>query len=300
MSVRLFAAASAALFALSGCAATSTAADPGERYYVSVGDSYAAGYKPTGADGGGTSTDGFAYQVAEKTVVHGVPMRLANFGCSGVTTAQLRAEPGCAPVALAPGAPDYGGLSQARAAVKFMSENRGRVGLVTVVVGGNDVRPCLPIGATPRPDAIDCVTASVERLRTDLAAVLAELRAAAGPDVPIVGVSYPDMLLGYWVTAGAPGRDVAAASVGVFRDLVNPVLRAEYAKVGAEFVDVTEAAQGYVPLTQTTSVPGYGTVPTAVAGACLYTYFCQYGDVHPTADGHRLIAEHVVRAAHIA
>ncbi|OLR92445.1 GDSL-type esterase/lipase family protein [Actinokineospora bangkokensis] len=297
---RLFALAIAAVTAVSGCAVAATAADPGTRYYVSLGDSYAAGYRPTGTDSGGTSTDGFAYQVAEKTVVHGLPMQLANFGCTGVTSTQLRSEPGCAESALGPNPAPYGGLSQAAAAVEFVKQHKGRIGLVTVVVGGNDVRPCLPIQAAPRPDAVPCLQAAVQQLRTNLSAVLGALREAAGPDVPIVGLTYPDMLLGAWVSGGAGGQEIAAASVAVFRDLLNPALQAEYAAVGAEFVDVTSATDAYVPLAQTTTVPGYGVLPTAVAAACLYTYYCRYGDVHPTFDGHRVIAEHVVRAARIA
>ncbi|WP_197522963.1 GDSL-type esterase/lipase family protein [Actinokineospora pegani] len=300
MTIRHVVAAFAALAAVAGCSTTGSPAESGERYYVSIGDSYAAGYQPTSATSGTTSTEGFAYQVAEKTRVHGVPMRLANFGCSGVTSGQVLDEPGCDPAALGPDPADYGGLPQARAATRFVAEHRGRVGLITVVVGGNDIRPCLPIGAPLRDDALDCVDDAVSRLRGNLAELLTELRAAAGPDVPIIGLTYPDMLLGAWLRDGQRGKDIAAASVGVFRDRLNTALREEYSEVGAEFVDITAATGAYTPLDATTTDPAHGVVPQAVAKACEFTHFCSVGDVHPTVHGHTLIAERVVRAAHIA
>ena len=287
----------AVLAALGACSAppdptppapsSTTSTPPADRVYVSLGDSYATGYRP--ADAGapaGAGRDGFAYVVAERS-----DLRLVNLACSGATSAQLRAEPGCAPANRGPDAPDPAGRTQLDAAVRTLREHQGRVGLVTVVIGGNDLAPC----AQAR-DPLTCASQAVAATRANLAATLPALREAAG-DAPIVGLTYPDVFLGAWVSPEFPnGQDLARLSVSLFRDFFNAALKSEYEKVGAEFVDVTAATGGYGPLTETTQDPAYGTIPTPVAKVCALTYFCEHTDVHPTPEGHEAIATAVLAA----
>ncbi|WP_222598162.1 GDSL-type esterase/lipase family protein [Lentzea tibetensis] len=254
---------------------------PGERVYVSLGDSYATGYRPAQASGTG---DSFAHLVATRS-----GMRLINLACSGATSAQMRVDPGCAPGNRAPGGPDPAGRTQLDAAVQVLRENQGRVGLVTVVIGGNDLAPC-----ATAPEPLVCTSRAVEEIRANLAAVLPALRAAAG-DARIVGLTYPDVFLGAWVSPDfRDGKNLAQLSVTLFRDVFNATLKAEYEKVGAEFVDVTATTGGYGPLTDVTQDPTYGPIPTPVAKVCALTYFCQHTDVHPTPAGHEAIASAVL------
>jgi lysophospholipase L1-like esterase len=293
---RRFALVAALLAVLAACTATpgptpptlssTTTAPPpsGDRVYVSLGDSYATGYRPAAAPA--SAGDGFAYLVAERA-----DLRLVNLACSGATSAQLRSEPGCAPANRGPGAPDPAGRTQLDAAVQTLREHRGRVGLVTVVIGGNDLAPC-----AQAEDALTCASQAVAAVRTNLAAVLPALRDAAG-DAPIVGLTYPDVFLGAWVSPAFPnGQDLARLSVSLFRDFFNAALRSEYEKVGAKFVDVTATTGGYGPLTETTQDPTYGPIPTPVAKVCALTYFCEHTDVHPTPAGHEAIASAVLTA----
>ena len=261
---------------------------PADGVYVSVGDSYATGWRPA-ADGtpAGASRDGFAYLVAERT-----GMRLVNVGCSGATTAGLRDRPGCGPANRAPGAPDPADRTQLDAAVAALRENQGRVGLVTVVIGGNDLTPCARAS-----DVLTCTSEAVADIQANLATILPVLREAAG-DAPIVGLTYPDVFLGAWVSPAFPdGQDLARQSVSLFRDFFNRVLAAEYAKVDAAFADVTAATGAYGPLTETTQDPEYGPIPEPVAKVCSLTYFCEHTDVHPTPAGHETIASAVLTAA---
>ncbi|MBB5959779.1 lysophospholipase L1-like esterase [Saccharothrix tamanrassetensis] len=273
--------------ATSTSASTNGSAPPAERVYVSLGDSYATGYRP--ADAGapaGASRDGFAYVVAGQS-----DLRLINLACSGATSAQLRGEPGCAPGNRAPDAPDPAGRTQLDAAVQTLREHQGRVGLVTVVIGGNDLAPCARAS-----DAVACASRAVADIRANLAAILPALREAAG-DTRIVGLTYPDVFLGAWVSPAFPdGQNLARLSVTLFRDVLNAALKAEYEKIGADFVDVTAATGGYGPLTETTQDPTYGAIPTPVAKVCDLTYFCRHTDVHPTAEGHQAIASAVLEA----
>ncbi|MFD0205545.1 GDSL-type esterase/lipase family protein [Saccharothrix carnea] len=256
---------------------------PTDRVYVSLGDSYATGYRPSNVPAGGP---GFAYLVAERS-----DLQLINLACSGATSAQLRAEPGCAPANRGPGAPDPAGRTQLDAAVQVLREHQGRIGLVTVVIGGNDLAPC----AQAR-DPLTCASQAVADVRANLAATLPVLREAAG-DAPVVGLTYPDVFLGAWVSPAFPnGQDLARLSVSLFRDFFNAALKSEYEKVGAKFVDVTAATGGYGPLTETTQDPAYGPIPTPVAKVCALTYFCAHTDVHPTPAGHETIADAVLTA----
>jgi lysophospholipase L1-like esterase len=274
------------LLVLTGACANAAAVVPADRLYVSIGDSYAAGYQPTA---GTTTRNGFAYQVAGRA-----GLRLVNYGCSGITSTALLHDPGCAQGARAPGGPEYAG-PQAAAALAFLRRYHTQVSLVTVVIGGNDLQPCLfAADGGERPDATACVTAAVATLRANLATLLTQVRAAVGPDVRVVGLTYPDVYLGAWVRGD---HKEATDSVGLFRNVLNPALRDRYTAAGATFVDVTAATGGYDPLTSTVDDPTYGTVPRPVARVCALTFSCSRADPHPTTEGHAAIATEVLAAA---
>jgi lysophospholipase L1-like esterase len=274
--------------ATSVAGSTAAGAPPAERVYVSLGDSYATGYRPAAAGTpAGASEDGFAYLVAGRS-----DLRLINVACTGATSAQVRDQPGCAPANRAPDAVDPAGRTQLDAAVRALREHQGRVDLVTVVIGGNDLAPCALV-----QQPLECATQAVAGIRANLASFLPALRDAAG-GAPIVGLTYPDVFLGAWVSPAFPnGQGLARLSVTLFQDLLNAGLRAEYEAVGAKFVDVTATTGGYGPLTEVTQDPEYGPIPTPVAKVCALTYFCRANDVHPTPEGHEAIATAVLATA---
>jgi len=269
---------------------TATTMPKANQYYLSLGDSYAAGFQPTGKGGvGHTTTNGFAYQLPGLASARGYQLTLVNFGCGGATTASMLNHHGC-PL-LGPGAPHYPHQSQAAAAEAFLTQHQGKIGLVTVSIGGNDVTAC-----TSDPDPISCVSKAVTSISTNLAVLLPALRAAAGPDVPIVGITYPDVILGDYLSAKASDRSLASLSVTAFMDLINPALQKQYEAVGASFVDVTSATGAYTPFAQTTHLSPYGMVPVAVARVCQLTFFCQYDDIHPRTVGYTEIATLIAAA----
>ena len=254
------------------------------QYYVSLGDSYAAGFQPTGPKGAGhTTTNGFAYQLPPLASARGYQLTLVNFGCGGATTASILHKRGC-PL-LGPGAPAYPRQTQAAAAEAFLTAHPGKIGLVTVSIGGNDLTAC-----ATSPDPISCVTKALATIDTDLGVLLPALRTAAGPNVPIVGTTYPDVILGDYLSANPASKSLASVSVVAFMNLINPALQKDYAAVGASFVDVTSATGAYTPFSQTTDLAPYGTIPVAVARVCQLTFFCQYQDIHPRTVGYTEIA----------
>ncbi|MGP8060758.1 MAG: SGNH/GDSL hydrolase family protein [Acidimicrobiales bacterium] len=283
-----------AAFVLAGLGAAGVGGSPGAgaqsttapQYYVSVGDSYAAGYQPTSATGGHSTTNGFAYQVVRLAAAKGYHYKLVNFGCGGATTTSILTSKGCARVLLGPGAPSYPTLTQAAAAEQFIRAHKGRIGLITVSIGGNDVTACAT-SATPIP----CVATAVRTIRDNLSTLVNGLRSAAGPKVRIVGTTYPDVILGEDLSTQPAQKNLATLSVVAFKTLINPALKAGYLEVGGQFVDVTAATGAYGPLTATTMLAPYGTIPVPVAKVCELTYFCQYHNIHPRTAGYTVIAK---------
>lgn len=254
---------------------------------MSIGDSYAAGFQPTGEGTGHSTRHGFADQTVRLARAKGYRLRLVNFGCAGATTASALHSPGCASHYPALGAPKYS-VPQADAAVAYLKAHAGDVALVTVSLGGNDIVPC-----SDHINAVSCLSSVLNRAQHNLDALLSRVRAAA-PRASIVGTTYPDVFLGKALSSDSTDQQLAKVSVLGFRQVVNPVLKAVYTKVGGRFADVTAATGGYLPLSRMTKFPPYGTIPVAVAKVCSLTYYCEYGDIHPRTRGYTVIAKLIV------
>lgn len=262
--------------------------------YVSIGDSYAAGLRPAAQGGTTTTRDAFPFRIAERATAAGRPLQLLDFACSGTTSTEMLHHDGCADWARAPGAPRYTD-PQAEAAVDALREHASHVRLVTVVIGGNDINTCLPANHDSlTPAAQECLRHVIAGIDTNVRTLLGRIRDVVGPDVPVVGLTYPDIFLGGYTFGDAPSRTFADASVAMFRDELNPTLRAAYAASGATFVDLTQVTGGYDPLDKTTLLPPYGTIPEPVARVCQLTFYCTNRDFHPTVAGHELIADQVL------
>jgi lysophospholipase L1-like esterase len=271
------------------CAAAASpvraARQPHGRYYVSLGDSYAVGFQPSPVPG---PTSGYTGTVARAT-----HLRLVNFGCGGATTTSILKTVGCAhpygPAAAA-GAVAYPHQTQAAAAIAFLRGHHGQIGLITVSIGGNDITDC---ATASNPTA--CVLSALPRVRHNVEVLASRLRAAAGRTVPIIGLTYPDVLLGLWVYPPShPNEALATLSVTAFKELVNPALASAYGAAGARFVNITKASGGYSPLTERMTLAPYGSVPVAVARTCALTWYCQEGNIHATTAGYALIGQAIV------
>jgi lysophospholipase L1-like esterase len=257
-------------------------------YYVSLGDSYSVGYQPTKG-----ATPGYATYVARHT-----GFTLANFGCAGATTTSLLTTVGC-PVVLphTAGGMTYSTTTQIAAATSFIAAHKGHVGLITVSIGGNDIVPCAKAS-----NPITCVGTAVTNIKTNVTSIASQLRAAAGPKVPIIGSTYPDVILGTYVyptnPASAAAINLANLSVVAFKALVNPALSHSYATSLGAFVDVTKATGGYSSLKRKVHTNQYGTIPVPVASVCTLTWFCAKGDIHPMNTGYTLIGKLIVAKYH--
>lgn len=252
-------------------------------YYVAVGDSYAEGYQPGYTDNSETLV-GYTNQVPA-LVASKKNLTLVNFGCGGATSNSILNSVSCG--APATNAPAYPTKTQTAAAVAFIKAHPGQIGLVTISIGGNDFDGCIN-DASP----VDCVNASMPVMKQNVNNLANQLRDAAGPTVPMIATTYPDVLLGAYLN-GSSGQSLANESVLAFSLIVNPYLKLAYVSSNTSFLDITAQTGAYLPLTQTTTLAPYGKIPQAVANVCTLTWFCTNGDIHPKAAGYTFIAHSV-------
>lgn len=258
-------------------------------YYVSLGDSYAAGNQPIASAWAHRDSNGFAYQVVKLARAKGYRLDLLNFGCGGATTMSVLNQVGCPVDNPGPDTTSYPAQTQTSAATRFISRHRGHIGLISVSIGGNDLLAC-----DTAAQLLSCAKSVLKPVKRNLTAFLGALRTSAGPGVPIIGITYPDIFLGSYLSPARSQKSLAVVSVTEFRDLFNPALRAAYSHAGGYFVDVTKATGAYTPFGRTTSYGRFGKIPVAVADVCVLTYYCQLQDVHPTTRGYNLIARLIV------
>ena len=234
-------------------------------YYLALGDSLAAG---VGASSGhGYVDDVFAFEQ------QGMPgLQLVNLSCSGATTdSVIHGGGGCT----------YDTGTQLGDAEAFLTAHLGEVAFITIDIGGNDVAGCffsIPMDAP-------CVAAALPGAVTNLTTILTGLRSAGGA-VPIVGMTYYDPFLAYWLQGGA-GMQAAHDSVKLVKS-ANRALKITYKKSKARVADGGKAF-----LMSKFSLKGSWlsqTVPVNVAQACLWTHMCTSNDFHANEAGHAALA----------
>jgi lysophospholipase L1-like esterase len=188
-----------------------------------------------------------------------------------------------------------GGTSQLDAAVAYLTANPGEVGLISIVVGANDVVACDP---TDPPEVLNaCVAAQLGQIGANLPPIVGTLQAAA-PGVPIVAMNYYNPNLAFWIT-GPAGQALATQSQALF-GAFNGTLQAVYGAFGVPVVDVAKAFK--------TSKDKGGDPPKNVREICKLTRMCEKSggsyilsdydpvapgpqtDIHPSDKGYRKIA----------
>jgi lysophospholipase L1-like esterase len=264
-------------------------------FYLSLGDSYSIGYQPNAPGGGGTP--GYTAYVAGK-----LKMNLENFGCGGATTNSILNTVGCGDPA-ATNAVAYPSTTQVQAAVNFIETpaNAGLVKLVTVSIGGNDITSCVSAG--DQTAITNCVVNNAGIAETNIKTLVSDLNTALNASgdsgARIIGITYPDVILGQYVNpGGTAGINLANLSVIAFDDIVNPDFKAAYASVSeGRFVNVTSAkykkakAGDDTPLTATTPLAPYGKIPRAVWEICTITWYCQLQNIHANTLGYQFIGK---------
>jgi lysophospholipase L1-like esterase len=250
----------AALCAALLTAAPSALADNARVYYVALGDSVAG------------IENGYPQQLTA-TLRHDTPkLELVNLSCGGESTASMitgyPATPPPIPATqhYGPACQTYPHGSQLDQAVAYLNAHRPFVRLITIDIGAADL---------PGFD----VEKGLVQIRRNLPVILAALRAAAGPNVPIVGMNYYSPYLVAWFDDPAFAHTLVDLTVQF-----NNGLEAIYQAAGSPVADVETAFS----LTDFTIQPDG--LPLNVERVCQWTLMCTAGDVHPNEEGSAVIA----------
>ena len=241
-------------------------------YYVSLGDSLAAGYQPDTRTNTSLSYTDQLYAKLKKQDPRLVHIKL---GCSGETTGTL----------INGGICSYpGATSQLDAAVKFLRAHRSEVRYVTLDIGANNVDGCLAGGTIDQA----CTTAGVATVATQLPQIAAALHRASGDGPRYAGMNYYDPFLAVWLT-GAPGQALAQQSTQL-STVLNGVIAKGLQRNGFAVADVAKAFSTD-DFTDQVALPGIGTVPLNVARICSWTWECTpLHDIHANPTGYGVLA----------
>jgi lysophospholipase L1-like esterase len=251
-------------------------------YYLSLGDSAAAGLQPNGW----RENRGYADQLFEQVRSGFTQLRLVKLGCSGETTEGLISGIGsfCG----------YPSGSQLNEAINFIQTHPGQVEFITLDIGGNDA---VFAGGCWDFDTgvldLACVQGRMPDVEANVAYIIQTLQAAA-PGVPIAGMSYWDFFLGYWVT-GQAGQTLAQTDEqGI--EAMNAGLVFTYQETGAIVADVAGLDSfNTSDFTDLVVTKEWGKIPVNVANDCAWTWFCTKPpigpDIHPNDRGYGVIAD---------
>jgi lysophospholipase L1-like esterase len=279
--VILAAAVAAMGMASAGLAVAASADPPGSpaaaSYYLSLGDSLAQGVQPNAAGTDVETNQGYPNQLYAALRPFNPGLQLVKLGCPGETTGTM----------LKGGICSYPQGSQVAAAVHFLQDHPGRVSLITIDIGANDLNSCVVLTSLSALEA--CVEATLPTAVANLTEIMTDLRAAGGSNVRIIGMTYYVPELAEWLS-GPAGQAFAEASEELavtFNGLLSNVYQDFGAFQSADFTDQV-------------TLPTIGTVPRNVALICAWTWECapppRGPDEHANTIGYGVIALTFLRA----
>jgi lysophospholipase L1-like esterase len=253
-------------------------------YYLALGDSLSRGVQPDAAGASVETAQGYPNLVFARLSPGDPALRLVQLGCPGETTQTMTRGGICR----------YPGGSQLAAAVAFLRAHPGHVRLVTLDIGADDLEVC---GSQLEVALAASCAGQIPGTIARASAILASLRAAAGPDVRIVGMNYYLPALAQWRT-GRLGRVVALASERIAA-VLNRELDQVYTKAGDGVADVF-GAFSTADFGDPVAVTGIGSLPRNVARICQWTWECAPAprgpNQHANPAGYQVIADAVLTA----
>jgi len=196
----------------------------GASYYLSLGDSLSQGVQPNAAGVSVETNQGYPDQLYAALRFGDPRLELVKLGCPGETTGTM----------ITGGVCSYPQGSQLAAAVSFLKQHRGRVSLITIDIGANDLNPCVIL--TDPAKLQECIAGALKTIGANLTYIMAELRVAGGSKVRIIGMTYYVPELAAWLT-GSAGQQSARLSEQL-AVIFSGVLSQVYQAFGARIADV--------------------------------------------------------------
>ncbi len=250
-------------------------------YYLSLGDSLAAGVQPDGSGRDHPTSHGYVDAVADHLRKSISGLKVVKLGGGGTSSGAIHGPPANS---------SYPGSSQLDQAVRFLDSHPGQVTLVTVNLGDNDVEGCISSTGIDQ----GCVNRGLAAVSSNLVKIGRKLRAKAGTNVPIIGISDYDQFWAYWLN-GKKGRSVARSSKDVIRRL-NHTIDSSWKQAGVTSADA--APRFHTFDMHPAQLSGHGTVPRAVEHICHLTWACSGPpigfDDHAKRSGYKQIAKAVL------
>jgi lysophospholipase L1-like esterase len=256
------------------------------RYYLALGDSLAQGLQPL-ADGRSVETDqGYASDLYAYYRRQIPGLKLVDFGCPGDSTASMLTGVGN-DAAAARFHCDRQHGSQLAAAEWFLHAHKGRVVLVTIDIGANDVDGC----ANSPLNVVACVAAGEQTITKNTPRILAGIKKAAGKGTAFAAMDLYDPILSYeLLPSTSPMYPLGQGSL-LLAESVNTIIEQSNAAGGFKTADVQDAFDTY---DMTPTAWGGMTVPKNLAEVCMLTWACttppQGPNIHANQIGYEVIA----------
>ena len=271
------------ILALTGPVAAASGREHAVHYYLSLGDSLAAGEQPIGDPTDKYRTaDGYADQLYGIAHAQIPKLRHIKLGCPGETTVTM-IDGGICPY-------EYG--SQLGTALEFLHAHAKYVSFITIDIGWNDLDVATPCVIDHPDQALECLQPQLLQVAGHMPTILAALKDAA-PGVPIIGMNLYDPFLAYWLQ-GQVGLAQLSVDLITGSSGVNAFIEAFYGAAGIPVADVETAFQT-TNWTMVAFPPPYGQVPQNVATICSYTWVCVPPPLgpnnHANHDGYHAMAE---------
>ena len=217
------------MLALANVAAASDH-DNGVRHYLSLGTSLAVGIQPDASGANRLTDEGYADQLHDIVAPEFRKLKLTRLGCPGETTVTMMNGGLCT----------YEEGSQLAEAVEFLNAHKGKVAVVTIDMGVNDVLSAGCIDVPTSNVDVACLLGAFSSLSNNLVTIMATLKQAAHPDTRFVAMNYYNTFLAFWF-AGDSGKALAYESA-VLADILNyDVLGSVYGAFGVPVADVAAA-----------------------------------------------------------
>jgi GDSL-like Lipase/Acylhydrolase family len=245
-------------------------------YYLSLGDSLSRGVQPDAAGQNHPTDQGYADDLARVGRLVLPQLRLVKLGCETEETTTSMINGGRCTYPNGP-APNGAQLAEATA---FLQAHRDATVLVTLDIGANDLSRCI----NRATGAIDlaCVQTTFVQAPANLRTILEQLRAAAGPRVPIIGMNYYNPFLAAWLQ-GPAGQALARLSTDLLVRY-NDALEGVYQAAGIPVANVQDAFST-TDFDTLVTLPGFGEVPVNVARVCQWTWMCVPPPMGPNVHG---------------
>jgi lysophospholipase L1-like esterase len=237
-------------------------------YYLSLGDSLAQGVQPNSSGQSVETNQGYPNQLYTALRLGNPTLKLVKLGCPGETTGTM----------INGGICTYSTGNQLAQAAAFLASHKGKVQLVTIDIGANDLNPCIVLPTINQ--IVACLDKVFPQIQANLTTIMNTLTTASGSGVPpIIGMTYYDPELANWLLGTPAARTLAQGSVALaqgFGSLLSGVYKAFGAKVADVFTAFKTSAY-HVKVT----LPAFGVVPKDVGYICMYTWECAAPPVGP-------------------